>query len=66
MKKPDNQTATYRSAEMLAAFPFPLNDPKRYQFGLSVQFRSEYGKTKVLNLTAEEVKKIELILLGAE
>jgi hypothetical protein len=65
MKKPDNQTIDYRSAEMLSAFPFPLDDPKRYQFGLSIQMRSEYGKTKYLNLTAEEVKKIELILLGA-
>ena len=64
MKKPENQTKTYRSAELLQAFPFPLYSENRYLFGLSIQLRSEYGKTKYLNLTADEVQKIEAILLG--
>ena len=57
----DDATINYRSAELLSVCPFPVQDSKFFM----IQIRSEDGrKTKYMNISAEEFKKIERILTG--
>ena len=59
----DSQTTSYRMAELIQVCPFPAQD----QDFFIVQIRSQDGrKTKHLNITPQEFKQIEKILLGVE
>lgn len=59
----DSQTTSYRMAELIQVCPFPAQD----QDFFIVQIRSQDGrKTKHLNITPDEFKQIEKILLGVE
>lgn len=57
----DDITLKYRSAELLSVCPFPVQDSKFF----TIQIRSEDGrKTKYINISADEFRKIERILTG--
>lgn len=56
----DNVTLNYRQAELLAAAPFPITTCGQ----ISLQIRTDEGKTKFLGITADEFRAIERILLG--
>lgn len=64
----DTNTLKYREAELIAVSPLPVSwygaISGNGQF--KVQITSEKGKTKYLNITPQEFKKIEEILLGIE
>ena len=50
----------YLESELLAVAPFPVQDIKE----LRLKITSEHGSTKWLNITPEQFKKIEDVLLG--
>lgn len=50
----------YLESELLAVAPFPVQDIKE----LRLKITSEHGSTKWLNITCEQFKKIEDMLLG--
>lgn len=50
----------YLESELLAVAPFPVQDIKE----LRLKITSEHGSTKWLNITGEQFKKIEDMLLG--
>lgn len=52
----------YLSAELLAVAPFPVNAESTDQF--KIKIHSQSGETKWLNITAEQFKAIELVLLA--
>lgn len=59
----DSQTFSYRMAELINVCPFPAQDQPFF----IIQIRSQDGrKTKNLNITPDEFKQIEKILLGVE
>lgn len=59
----DSQTISYRMAELIQVCPFPAHDQPFF----IIQIKSEDGrKTKNMNITPEEFKQIEKILLGVE
>jgi hypothetical protein len=58
----DNMTKQYRQAELLAAVP--LTAEKVAESGINLQIQTSHGKTKWFRLTAEEFRKIELVLTG--
>lgn len=59
----DKQTFSYRMAELVNVCPFPVKDSEFF----ILQIRSEDGrKTKHLNISPDEFKQIEKILLGVE
>lgn len=61
IKMLDEITLKYRSAEFLAVCPFPIKDADFF----IIQIRSQDGrKTKHLNITPDEFRKIEKILFG--
>ena len=59
----DKQTFSYRMAELVNVCPFPVQDSEFF----ILQIRSQDGrKTKHINISPEEFKQIEKILLGVE
>ena len=57
----DEITLKYRSAEFLAVCPFPIKDAEFFV----IQIKSNDGrKTKNLNISADEFRKIEKLLTG--
>ena len=59
----DKQTFSYRMAELVSVCPFPVQDSEFF----ILQIRSQDGrKTNHLNITPEEFKQIEKVLLGVE
>ena len=59
----DSQTTSYRMAELINVCPFPAHDQPFF----IIQIKSEDGrKTKNMNITPDEFKQIEKILLGVE
>jgi len=59
----DKTTFSYRMAELVNVCPFPVKDQEFF----IIQIRSQDGrKTKHLNITPDEFKKLEKILLGVE
>jgi hypothetical protein len=59
----DEMTFKYRVAELTNVCPFPIDS---FQFFI-IQVKSDDGrKTKNLNITPDEFRKIEKILLGVE
>jgi hypothetical protein len=60
----DAQQIRYIEQEMYTVAPLPVVEGENGQFKL--QITSERGKTKWLNITNEQFKKIENILLGAD
>lgn len=59
-----NQQITYIEAEMFSVAPLPLAEGENGQF--KMQIRSDLGSTKWLNITNDQFKAIEAILLGCE
>jgi hypothetical protein len=60
---------TYRTQELYAACPLPLWEAEahnNYPFGITLQIRTEHGKTKWLTITPAEFKEIETILCREE
>lgn len=53
----------YINGQILRACPFPLHSGDNGQ--IKIKIHSERGETNWLNLTPEQLKKIELVLLGA-
>ena len=63
IKMLDEITLKYRSAEFLAVCPFPVKDADFF----IIQIKSQDGrKTKNLNITPDEFRKIEKILFGVQ
>lgn len=59
----DKQTFSYRMAELIQVCPFPVKDQEFF----TIQIRSQDGrKTKHLNITPDEFKQLEKILIGVE
>jgi len=59
----DETTFNYRMSELINVCPFPVRDSEFF----IVQIKSDNGrKTKNLNITPDEFRKIEKILLGVE
>jgi len=58
----DKFTEKYRFNELMAVAPHEVLKGSNGQFAL--QLTSEQGKTKYLNITPQEFKYIEKILLG--
>jgi len=58
----DKLTERYRFNELMAAAPHEVLKGSNGQF--AIQLTSEMGKTKYLNITPQEFKAIEKILLG--
>jgi len=58
----DKLTAKYREAELMIVAPLEVLKGSNGQFAL--QLTSERGKTKYLNITPQEFKNIEKILLN--
>ena len=58
----DKTTSKYREAELMAVAPLEVLKGSNGQF--TIQILSERGKTKYLNITPQEFKYIEKILLG--
>lgn len=56
----DATTKRYREAEILSAAPFPIITCGQ----ISLQIRTDEGKTKYLGITTDEFRAIERILLG--
>lgn len=56
------QALRYIEQEMYAVAPLPVMEGDNGQF--KIQITSDRGKTKWLNITDEQFKKIENILLG--
>lgn len=56
----DETTLKYRQAELIAAAPFPIITCGQ----ISLQIRTDEGKTKYLGITVDEFRAIERILLG--
>jgi hypothetical protein len=52
----------YINGQILKACPFPLHSGDNGQ--IKIKIHSERGETNWLNLTPEQLKKIELVLLG--
>ncbi len=52
----------YVNAQILRACPLPLAGGENGQIKLKIH--SERGETNWLNITPEQLKKIELVLLG--
>ena len=58
----DKVTEKYRFTELMVAAPHEVLKGSNGQF--AIQLTSELGKTKYLNITPQEFKAIEKILLG--
>jgi len=58
----DKVTAKYRAAELMNVAPLEVLKGSNGQF--TIQILSERGKTKYLNITPQEFKNIEKILLN--
>ena len=54
----------YRTAELYVVCPLPVNTGENLNGQIKLQIHSERGKTKWLNISSEEFKQIERILLG--
>jgi hypothetical protein len=62
-QKMDESTLNYRMAEFLQVCPLPVQDADFF----IIQIRSQDGrKTKNLNITPDEFRKIEKILFGVQ
>lgn len=59
----DSHNTSYRMAELIQVCPFPAHEQPFF----IIQIKSEDGrKTKNMNITPDEFKQIEKILLGVE
>lgn len=62
----DIATIRFVEAELFTVAPLPLTS-ESFPAGFKVQiYGTEGRKTKFMNITAEQLRKIELVLLGAE
>lgn len=59
-----NYVQKFIAGEIYMIAPLPLKSDN-YPFGFKIQLSSEHGKTKHMNVSPEQLKKIEQILLGA-
>lgn len=58
----DQTSINYVNAQILRACPLPLHTGDNGQ--IKIKIHSERGETNWLNITPEQLKKIELALLG--
>jgi hypothetical protein len=56
-----SETRRYREQELLAAVPFPVL-PENKNGIIKIQICSDKGKTRYMNITPDEFKRIESIL----
>ena len=57
-----NYAQKFIAGEIYHVAPLPLQE-SNYPYGFTMKIRSTHGETKNIQLTPEQVKKIELILL---
>jgi len=55
----------YLEKELFAVANLPL-DTDNFPYGFDVQIKSTQGKTKWLRISPAQMRKIELVLLGAD
>lgn len=54
----------YIEQQLFQVAPLTLTD-EHFPYGFDIQIRSDGRKTNFLKITPEQMKKIELVLLGA-
>lgn len=59
----DIATSNYLEQQFFQVAPLPLEEAN-FPNGIDIQLRSTFGKSNYLRITAEQLRKIERVLLG--